>query len=179
MTQPSFFVFTPVPLRRRCDGWTPELQLRFVRLLAEGVKPGEAARLVGRNRQNAYALRKRAGAESFAAAWDAAAALGAARRRRASPRPRGARPAPPPPPPPAAPARHLATPAAISALGRLAASYPRPSRSARQGAAKSDNSDNSDKGGAPRSRMHAIVNLMNFAPHTVAFHTAGLRAQPC
>jgi hypothetical protein len=38
--------------------------------LSRGFTPGEAARSVGKNRQNAYALRKRDGAESFAAAWD-------------------------------------------------------------------------------------------------------------
>jgi hypothetical protein len=117
----DFHIFTPVPLRGRCDGWSPDLQLRFIRLLAEGVKPGEAARRLGRNRQNAYALRRRPGAESFAAAWDAAAEAGRARRAReraAKPHMKGsmhlpanrsapcppataARPAPPPAPPPA------------------------------------------------------------------------------
>src|SRR3954452_2284835 len=74
MSLPEFIVFTPVPLRARRDGWSPALQLRFIRLLADGMKPGAAAEAVGRNRQNAYALRKRPGAESFAAAWDAAVA---------------------------------------------------------------------------------------------------------
>lgn len=71
-------VFTPVPLRTRCDGWSPDVQLRFIRLLAEGAKPGEAAAMVGKNRQNAYALRRRPGAQSFADAWDAAASAGGA-----------------------------------------------------------------------------------------------------
>jgi hypothetical protein len=75
MSQPEFIAFTPVPLRARCDGWSPALQLRFIELLAGGLKPGAAARAVGKNRQNAYALRKRPGAESFAAAWDAAIAF--------------------------------------------------------------------------------------------------------
>jgi hypothetical protein len=66
--------FTPVPLRRRADGWSPELQLDFIRGLSRGLSPGEAARSVGKNRQNAYALRKRPGAESFAAAWDSVVA---------------------------------------------------------------------------------------------------------
>jgi hypothetical protein len=77
MAAPEYVLFTPVPLRARCDGWSPALQLRFVRLLAEGMKPGAAAEAVGKNRQNAYALRKRPGAESFAAAWDAAIAFAA------------------------------------------------------------------------------------------------------
>jgi hypothetical protein len=80
MSGPPIIAFTPVPLRRRADGWPPELQLRFIVALSEGMRPGEAARSVGKNRQNAYKLRKRPGAESFAAAWDAAVAY--ARRRR-------------------------------------------------------------------------------------------------
>jgi hypothetical protein len=132
----AFFIFTPVPLRRRCDGWSPDLQLRFVRLLAEGVKPGEAARLVGRNRQNAYALRKRAGAESFAAAWDAASAFGAGKRHEAAPVPRAPRPAPPPPAPVF---RRGASPEMVEAVRRMVESYPR--LPGPQGAAKNDKSD--------------------------------------
>lgn len=70
MSAPPVIAFTPVPLRPRADGWSPDLQLRFIVALSRGFTPGEAARSVGKNRQNAYALRKRAGAESFAAAWD-------------------------------------------------------------------------------------------------------------
>ncbi|HYD38753.1 MAG TPA: hypothetical protein VEA60_14135 [Allosphingosinicella sp.] len=70
MSRPPIIAFTPVPLRRRADGWTPALQLRFIVALSRGLTPGEAARSVGKNRQNAYALRKRPGAESFASAWD-------------------------------------------------------------------------------------------------------------
>ena len=40
-----------------------------------------AAKAVGRSRKSAYALRNRAGAESFAAAWDRALASGQARAR--------------------------------------------------------------------------------------------------
>ena len=98
MPDPPVIAFTPVPLRRRADGWSPELQLRFIVALSQGLTPGEAARSVGKNRQNAYALRKRPGAESFAAAWDAVVAH--VRRVRAegrAPRPRpGAGPAGPP-----------------------------------------------------------------------------------
>lgn len=74
MTAPHFLIFTPVPLRARNDGWSPELQLTFIRLLAAGARPGQAARALGKNRQNAYALRNRPGADSFRAAWDAAVA---------------------------------------------------------------------------------------------------------
>jgi hypothetical protein len=70
MSAPPVIAFTPVPLRRRADGWPPDLQLRFIHALARGLTPGEAAASVGKNRQNAYALRNRPGAESFAAAWD-------------------------------------------------------------------------------------------------------------
>lgn len=70
MPDPPVIAFIPVPLRHRADGWSPGLQLRFILALSNGLTPGEAARSVGRNRQNAYALRKRPGAESFAAAWD-------------------------------------------------------------------------------------------------------------
>lgn len=89
MSSPPVIAFTPVPLRARSDGWPPELQLRFIQALSTGLTPGDAARSVGKNRQNAYALRKRKGAESFAAAWDAVVAH--VRRLRAqgrAPRPR-------------------------------------------------------------------------------------------
>ncbi|HEY0131578.1 MAG TPA: hypothetical protein VGB57_09245 [Allosphingosinicella sp.] len=74
MPSPPVIAFTPVPLRPRADGWSPDLQLRFIVALSRGLAPGEAARSVGKNRQNAYALRKRPGAESFAAAWDSVVA---------------------------------------------------------------------------------------------------------
>ena len=64
MSTPPIIAFTPVPLRRRADGWSPELQLRFIVALSRGLTPGEAARSVGKNRQNAYALRKRKGARA-------------------------------------------------------------------------------------------------------------------
>ncbi|HEX8310052.1 MAG TPA: hypothetical protein VF614_01970 [Chthoniobacteraceae bacterium] len=68
-----FLRFAPVPVRSRRDGWTPELQFRFVLALARGAGVDEAARSLGRSRQGAYALRQREGAEGFAAAWDGAA----------------------------------------------------------------------------------------------------------
>jgi hypothetical protein len=70
---PAFLRFAPVPVRERYDGWAPELQIRFVLDLARGASVGEAARKLGRSRQSAYDLRRRAGGESFARAWDAAA----------------------------------------------------------------------------------------------------------
>jgi hypothetical protein len=63
--------FVPVPLRHRADGWTPWRQARFLGVLAETGSVAAAARAVGLARETAYRLRRRAGAESFAAAWDA------------------------------------------------------------------------------------------------------------
>lgn len=78
---PSAPDFTPVPLRARHDGWTPERQRTFIHWLAKGLRPGRAAERVGMSRKSAYALRARPGGEGFAAAWDAAVA--GARRRKA------------------------------------------------------------------------------------------------
>ena len=75
MDLPAFLRFDPVPLRAQHNGWTPALQLRFILALARGAGPDEAARLLGRTRQSVYRLRKRAGAESFAAAWNHAQAF--------------------------------------------------------------------------------------------------------
>ncbi|HYD38664.1 MAG TPA: hypothetical protein VEA60_13690 [Allosphingosinicella sp.] len=72
MEWPPFLDFTPVELRSQHNGWSPALQRRFVLALARGAGPGEAARNLGRTRQSAYRLRRRPGAESFAAAWDRA-----------------------------------------------------------------------------------------------------------
>jgi transposase-like protein len=66
--------FLPVPTRARADGWTSQRQADFIGHLAETGSVAEAARRVGCSRESAYRLRRRAGAESFAAAWDAAVA---------------------------------------------------------------------------------------------------------
>lgn len=86
MTMPPFLQFTPVPLRAQHNGWTPDLQRRFILALARGAGPDEAARSLGKSRQSVYRLRGRPGAESFAAAWndaqvfaDMASAAGRAR----------------------------------------------------------------------------------------------------
>lgn len=68
--------FTPVPVKARHDGWTPERQQGFILRLALGGCPGTAARSVGKSRESAYRLRAHAGAESFAAAWDRALGWG-------------------------------------------------------------------------------------------------------
>jgi hypothetical protein len=62
--------FSPVPLRGRGDGWTALRQAAFLGALAETGSVVAAARKVGMARETAYRLRGRAGAESFAAAWD-------------------------------------------------------------------------------------------------------------
>ncbi|MET0370373.1 MAG: hypothetical protein ABW039_03245 [Sphingobium sp.] len=84
MTQPGpdqiAIAFTPVPLaRHRHDGWTPNTQRRFVDALGALGSVGQAARAVGMTRASAYRLRARAGAESFAAAWDRALDIGRSR----------------------------------------------------------------------------------------------------
>lgn len=72
---PPFLRFDPVPLRAQHNGWSAARQRRFIIALARGAGPGEAARALGKTRQSAYDLRKRKGAESFAAAWDEALAF--------------------------------------------------------------------------------------------------------
>ncbi len=65
--------FTPVPMqRRRHDGWTPERQLAFIRVLSVTGQVAEACRAVGMSRKSAYKLLDRQGSESFAAAWGSA-----------------------------------------------------------------------------------------------------------
>ncbi len=75
--------FTPVSLRARADGWTPVRQAEFIGLLAETRCIKKAAMLVGMSRESAYRLRRKQGAEEFAAAWDTI--LGAPGTTRASP----------------------------------------------------------------------------------------------
>ena len=68
--------FHTVPSRLRCDGWTALKQAEFIGHLAETGSVREAASRVGMARETAYRLRRREGAESFVAAWDAALARG-------------------------------------------------------------------------------------------------------
>lgn len=74
--------FVPVPLRGRADGWTPARQVAFLAALAQTRSVAAAARRVGMARETAYRLRRRAGAESFAVAWDAVLARAPAVRRK-------------------------------------------------------------------------------------------------
>jgi hypothetical protein len=65
--------FTPVrTAAKRGDGWTPRKQRAFIHALATSGVVANAARSVGMGCTSAYALRRRAGAQSFAAAWDRA-----------------------------------------------------------------------------------------------------------
>jgi hypothetical protein len=63
--------FTPVPMaRNRKDGWTPQRQRIFLAALATHGLVSRAAKAAEMGVTSAYNLRKRKGAESFAAAWD-------------------------------------------------------------------------------------------------------------
>ncbi|MBV8849965.1 MAG: hypothetical protein JOZ16_10330 [Methylobacteriaceae bacterium] len=73
---PPWPQFTPVPTRARRDGWTAARQRAFLLELARIGLVSAAAQAVGMSRKSAYALRARAGAESFAAAWDEAIEIG-------------------------------------------------------------------------------------------------------
>lgn len=65
--------FTPVPRKsKRHDGWTEERQQRFIEALASTGSVKAAARAVDMSAEGAYHLRRQPGAESFAAAWQAA-----------------------------------------------------------------------------------------------------------
>jgi hypothetical protein len=69
---PSAYDWVPVLRKRRKDGWTPERQRAFIGALADSGVVIEAAHSVGMSDAAAYKLRRAPGAESFAAAWDAA-----------------------------------------------------------------------------------------------------------
>ena len=78
--------FTPVPTKARHDGWNAARQVRFIETLAATKSVTRACKAVGMSAVTAYALRKRLGADSFAAAWDAAVAFVPDPNRRRSPR---------------------------------------------------------------------------------------------
>jgi len=72
---PQIPEFDPAPTRKRHAGWTAERQRRFIEHLALTGCVGEACAVVGVASSSAYRLRDRAGADSFARAWDAALQL--------------------------------------------------------------------------------------------------------
>jgi hypothetical protein len=55
---PRVPAFTPVPVRRRADGWTPGRQAAFLEHLAARLSVTEAAGRVGMSRESAYRLRR-------------------------------------------------------------------------------------------------------------------------
>jgi hypothetical protein len=72
--------FTPVPRRKsRSNGRTPERQRIFIAMLAQCGSVATACKAVGCSSYAVYHLRNRAGAESFATAWDRAVERGARR----------------------------------------------------------------------------------------------------
>jgi hypothetical protein len=83
MDESPLLDFTPAPVRSRRDGWTAQRQRAFITHVAAGMPSNHAARAVGMSKQTAHALRRRPGAESFAAAWEAAAHRAALARRKA------------------------------------------------------------------------------------------------
>src|SRR6266550_4234454 len=72
---PALPAFDPAPTRKRHAGWTAERQRKFIEHLALTGNVGEACAIAGVASSSAYRLRNKAGAESFARAWDAAVTL--------------------------------------------------------------------------------------------------------
>lgn len=65
--------FTPWRAKReRLGGWSPATQRAFIHELTRIGSVEAAAKAVGKTSRSAYDLRDKAGAESFAAAWEAA-----------------------------------------------------------------------------------------------------------
>jgi hypothetical protein len=72
--------FAPAPRgTARYDGWTHDRQRLFIKALAETGCVTRACRQIGMASTGAYQLRKGAGAEGFARAWDEALAVGVER----------------------------------------------------------------------------------------------------
>lgn len=77
---PAAPAFAPVPQRSpRHDGWTPKRQRDFIEALADSGSVTSACRAVGLTTNGAYRLRRKPGAETFSAAWDAALDAGVRR----------------------------------------------------------------------------------------------------
>jgi hypothetical protein len=75
-------VFEPAPRKvERPDGWTLELQRELIARIAHLGSPGKACDAMDKNLSGAKHLYRTEGADSFRAAWQAAIALAAARRR--------------------------------------------------------------------------------------------------
>ena len=76
---PESPAFDVAPTRNQHSGWTAERQRKFIEHLSLTGSVGEAAAIAGVSSRSAYRLRNKAGAESFARAWDAALSLAATR----------------------------------------------------------------------------------------------------
>jgi hypothetical protein len=80
--EPDPIDFTPVPrLRKRRGGWSEEAQRDFIACLQRTGSVAASARAVGMSASTAYRLLDADGADSFAIAWDKAAAEGLQRLR--------------------------------------------------------------------------------------------------
>jgi hypothetical protein len=79
VSPPTLPEFEAAPTRKCHAGWTAERQRKFIEHLALTGHVGEACALVGVSSSSVYRLRAKAGAESFARAWDAALRLSATR----------------------------------------------------------------------------------------------------
>jgi hypothetical protein len=79
LAPPPPIEFEPAPTRKRNAGWTAERQRTFIDHLALTGLAGLAAARAGISTRSANRLRNKAGAESFARAWDAALTLAATR----------------------------------------------------------------------------------------------------
>ena len=77
--------FLPVATRARKNAWTARRQAAFLAALAITGSVSTAARRVSMARETAYRLRRREGAESFAAAWDVILGRGGGARRKVTP----------------------------------------------------------------------------------------------
>ena len=71
--------FEPAPTRKSRAGWTAERQRKFIEHLSLTGLVGQASAAAGISSRSAYRLRERAGADSFARAWDAALLLSSTR----------------------------------------------------------------------------------------------------
>jgi len=79
LPESAWIDFDPAPTRKQNAGWTADKQRKFIEHLALTGSVGEAAAIAGVSSRSAYRLRNKAGAESFARAWDAALSLCATR----------------------------------------------------------------------------------------------------
>lgn len=76
---PGEFEWRPVARRPRRDGWTPEVQARFIEALAQAGLVSAAAEAVNMSLTSCYRLRNTPGSENFARAWRSALVAAAER----------------------------------------------------------------------------------------------------